>query len=141
MGVMACTNESISILRDGPDNEESKKHYISEELESHETDKSLFRENNEENMLEHICKRMDRLEVVCLRIEDSVHRSFEKLERRLEFVESCQMQQNHSLVTKIESNNVCLDLPIVPNTYSENSISGLDTSNNGIWKHITEVDT
>ena len=92
MGVMACTNESISIPRDGPDNEESKKYYISEELESHETDKSLFRETNEENMLEHIWKCMDRLEVVCLWIEDYVHRSFEKLERRLEFVESCQMQ-------------------------------------------------
>ncbi|XP_057854864.2 uncharacterized protein LOC131064654 [Cryptomeria japonica] len=140
MGVMAGTNESISSLMDGLHNEESNEHYIPEELESNKIDNSLFRQKNEENVLENICKRMDRLEAVCLRIEDYIHRSFEKMERRLQLVESCQMQQNHSLVTKIESNTVCSDLPVVSNSYSENSISGLEMSNNGNRKDIAEVD-
>ena len=86
-------------------------------------------------MSEYVCKRIDRLEALCMRIEEYMHRSMSSMERRIQLVESYQMLPNQSLTTKMEGVTVdsgsCLSL----NSFLNSSISCSEMLSDNELKH------
>eukprot|EP01018_Ginkgo_biloba_P018098 Gb_31421 [translate_table: standard] len=94
-----------------------------------------------EIMLEHLSKRMDKLDAFCMRIEAYVHEALNNMERRLQLVESRQMLPNQSLSTKMEGVTLHSGLCFSSNSLLNSSVSCPEMFNNTNRKHMSTVDT
>lgn len=121
--------------------EESDEQCRPEELQNNQVDECMSEKPSEEKMFEYVCKRMDRLEALCMRIEEYMHRSMSNMERRIQLVESYQMLPNQSLMTKMEGVTVHSGSCFSSNSLLNSSVSCPETLSDNDLKHTVAVNT
>lgn len=121
--------------------EESDEQCRPEELQNNQVDEGMREKPSEEKMFEYVCKRMDRLEALCMRIEEYMHRSMSNMERRIKLVESYQMLPNQSMMTKMEGVTVQSGSCLSSNSFLNSPVSCPETLSDNDLKHTVSVNT
>lgn len=121
--------------------EESYEQCGPEELQNNKVAERLSQKPFEENMSEYVCKRIDRLEALCMRIEEYMHRSMSNMERRIQLVESYQMLPNQSLTTKMEGVTVHSGSCLSSNSFLNSSVSCPEMLSDNDLKHTAAANT
>lgn len=121
--------------------EESYEQCSPEELQNNKVDECLSEKPSEENMFEYVCKRIDRLEALCMRIEEYMHRSMSNMERRIQLVESYQMLPNQSLMTKMEGVTVHSGSCLSSNSILNSAVSCPEMLSDNNLKHKAAANT
>lgn len=134
-------NEKLPDRMGGLYMEESYEQRGPEELQNNKVDERLSQKPSEENMFEYVCKRIDRLEALCMRIEEYMHRSMSNMERRIQLVESYQMLPNQSLTTKVEGVTVHSGSCLSSNSLLNSSVSCPEMLSDNDLKHTAAANT